>query len=109
MRALHVTPEYPPVIWGGLGTAVGGLVSASARSGMTVGVLLVGGALVLGPREGGGGAPGGAGYGRVQPGFHRLAAADGKADPERVQFFQVPPAEAAEAGVYFSRQWKPDV
>ena len=42
MRVLHLTPEFPPVIWGGLGTAVGGLVTAEAHSGMTVGVLLVG-------------------------------------------------------------------
>src|ERR671939_78795 len=104
MRALHVTPEYPPVIWGGLGTAVGGLVSASARSGMTVGVLLVGGALVLAPCEGGGGARGGAGSGRVHPGFPRRGAAGGKAGQEGVWFFRVPPAGAAGAGVSSPRQ-----
>ena len=38
MRVLHLTPEFPPVIWGGLGTAVGGVANASARSGLTVGV-----------------------------------------------------------------------
>ena len=45
MRLLHLTTEFPPVIWGGLGTAVGGIVNASAHAGMTVGVLLVGGVL----------------------------------------------------------------
>jgi glycosyltransferase involved in cell wall biosynthesis len=42
MRILHLTTEFPPVIYGGLGTAVGGLVEASANAGMTVGVLLFG-------------------------------------------------------------------
>ena len=38
MRVLHLTTEFPPVIYGGLGTAVGGWVTASARAGMTMGV-----------------------------------------------------------------------
>jgi glycosyltransferase involved in cell wall biosynthesis len=42
MRILHLTTEFPPVIYGGLGTAVGGLVGASAKGGMAVGVLLFG-------------------------------------------------------------------
>jgi glycogen(starch) synthase len=42
MRILHLTTEFPPVIYGGLGTAVGGLVEASANGGMAVGVLLFG-------------------------------------------------------------------
>ncbi len=42
MRVLHLTTEFPPVIYGGLGTAVGGLVRASAIAGMSVGVLLLG-------------------------------------------------------------------
>lgn len=36
MRVLHLTTEFPPVIYGGLGTAVGGLVAASARTGIEV-------------------------------------------------------------------------
>jgi glycogen(starch) synthase len=40
MRILHVTVEYPPIVHGGLGTAVGGLVKASA-AGLEVRVLLV--------------------------------------------------------------------
>src|SRR5216683_3045761 len=47
MRVLHLTTEFPPVIYGGLGTAVGGWVTASARAGMTMGVLLVEGELVI--------------------------------------------------------------
>ena len=42
MRVVHLTTEFPPVIYGGLGTAVGGLVHAAARAGMEVAVLLVG-------------------------------------------------------------------
>ena len=41
VRVLHLTVEYPPVIYGGLGTAVGGLVQASAAAGVDVCVLLV--------------------------------------------------------------------
>jgi glycosyltransferase involved in cell wall biosynthesis len=40
-RILHLTREFPPLVWGGLGTAVGGLAQASARAGMEVAVLLV--------------------------------------------------------------------
>jgi hypothetical protein len=29
MRVLHLTTEYPPIINGGLGTALGGLAEAS--------------------------------------------------------------------------------
>ena len=42
MRVFHLTTEFPPLIYGGLGTAVGGLVRASARAGIEVGVMLVG-------------------------------------------------------------------
>lgn len=41
MRVLHLTSEYPPEVWGGLGTVVGGLTKASAQAGMEVDVLLV--------------------------------------------------------------------
>ena len=42
MRVLHLTTEFPPVIYGGLGTAVGGLVKASANAGIVTGVMLFG-------------------------------------------------------------------
>jgi glycogen synthase len=42
MRVLHLTTEFPPVIFGGLGTAVGGLVTASANAGIATAVLLFG-------------------------------------------------------------------
>jgi glycosyltransferase involved in cell wall biosynthesis len=41
MRVLHLTTEFPPVVYGGLGTALGGLVLASAASGIEAGVLLI--------------------------------------------------------------------
>jgi glycogen synthase len=43
VRVLHLTTEFPPLIYGGLGTAIGGLVGALARSGLDVAVLLIGG------------------------------------------------------------------
>ncbi len=39
---MHLTTEFPPLVYGGLGTAVGALASANARGGMAVSVLLVG-------------------------------------------------------------------
>lgn len=42
MRVLHLTTEFPPLIYGGLDTAVGGLVNASASAGIETAVLLVG-------------------------------------------------------------------
>lgn len=42
MRVLHLTTEYPPIVYGGLGTALGGLTIASVQAGMTVGILLAG-------------------------------------------------------------------
>ncbi|CAN7636723.1 glycosyltransferase family 4 protein [Mesorhizobium sp. LjNodule214] len=43
MRVLHLTTEFPPLIYGGLGTAIGGLVRASSQAGIEVSVMLVGG------------------------------------------------------------------
>lgn len=101
MRVLHLTTEFPPVIWGGLGTAVGGIVMASARDGLTVGVLLVGGALSAG-----------GGYSRCHPlpteaaraGSGRITVAS-----DGVTFFHVAPQDGVEAGLKFARAWRPDV
>jgi glycogen synthase len=102
MRVLHITSEFPPVIYGGLGTAVGGLVNASARAGMEVAVLLVGGALVIGGVLRGG-------YG--QPVASPLAsdAQEMVVSPEGVTFLQVPWYEAVEPGVHMVLTWCPDV
>src|SRR6516162_5086603 len=106
MRVLHLTPEFPPVIWGGLGTAVGGLVNASSRYGIEVGVLLVGGVLVVG-------ANGNAerDYGRAHsgsPGGTLSRHEQMVFDPKGVMFMQVAPSAAVEAGVRLAEHWRPD-
>jgi glycogen(starch) synthase len=94
MRVLHLTGEYPPFIWGGLGTAVGGLTVASARAGIEIAVLLV--------RH-----TGASGYGQIVPG-----ATDGEYEEagrsRPIRFFQSPNEEAIETGLRIARQWKPD-
>jgi len=101
VRVLHLTTEFPPMIWGGLGTAVGGIVTASASAGMTVGVLLVGGVLS---------ADGGYSGWRPIPlealpfGLGRIAVAS-----DGVTFFHVAPNDGVEAGLKFARAWRPDV
>jgi len=94
LRVLHLTGEFPPFVWGGLGTAVGGLATASARAGLAVGVLLAGrgytcyGASV--PAPGAGGDP----------------AASG------VEIFELDPGDRARAiagAVERVRAWRPDV
>src|SRR3954470_10005311 len=54
VRVLHLTTEFPPVIYGGLGTATGGLVKALAEAGVDAAVLLIGPAA-------------GSGYGEFKP------------------------------------------
>jgi glycogen(starch) synthase len=94
LRVLHLTTEYPPVIFGGLGTAVGGWVKASAQQELSVGVLLVEGPLVLEgdpPRYGAGGA--------------RATVVN----TEGITFFQTGWPEAARAGVHVVERWQADV
>jgi len=103
MRVLHLTPEFPPAIWGGLGTAVGGLATASAHAGISVGVMLVGGSLVLGDGSYGAWKP-------ISPEQQGLVADESLVvNSDGVFFFQVPPAEAEESGIRLVRKWKPDV
>ena len=100
MRLLHLTTEFPPVIWGGLGTAVGGIVKASAHAGMTVGVLLIGGVLS---------ADGS--YSGWQPVVDRTLPFDlGRIvkTPDGVTFFHVMPVDGVEAGLRLARDWRPD-
>lgn len=103
MRVLHLTPEFPPVIWGGLGTAVGGLANASAHAGISVGVLLVGGRLVIGDGS----------YGIWRP-ISVKDAGNQSDEPlavssAGVSFFQVSPVEAEAAAIRLVKKWKPDV
>ena len=101
MRVLHLTSEFPPVIWGGLGTAVGGIVNASAQAGLAVGVLLVGGIL----------SPAGGYFSR--PSFlpDAIPSELGKTSvtSDGITFFHVSPDMGIEAGLKFARAWKPDV
>jgi glycogen synthase len=101
MRILHVTTEFPPVIFGGLGTAVGGLVNASARAGVSVGVLLVGGVLAV---------EGGWSYGGPVAVSCRP---DGRGEeftgPDGVTFFQISPLDPVEAAVRAAKEWRADV
>ena len=94
MRVLHVTTEYPPLIYGGLGTAVGGLVTASARAGIDVAVLLVGA----------GSSP--AYASASTPGPVPAISTSGDA---RVLIHPIPHLDAVAAAVRFVRWWKPDV
>jgi glycogen synthase len=87
------------VIYGGLGTAVGGWVRASAGSGMGVAVLLVGGALA--------GETTASGYwGSSAAG---LAGTERVVETEGVTFFQTAFEAAAERGVSVVERWRPDI
>jgi glycogen synthase len=127
MRVLHLTTEFPPVIYGGLGTAVGGIVNSSARAGIKVAVLLVGGTLVIGkPQQ--------LEITRVEPGGDTLWSDEfrwehnyrgyGSPDmteyesgedeqvvvgPMGVTFLLVPWNDAVEPGVRLAQEWRPDV
>src|SRR5260370_2829028 len=107
MRVLHLTTEFPPVSYGGLGTAVGGWAQASSREGMSVGVLLIEGELVVDDR---GHA---ARYGAAHaPGGRTSFGEQGErevVDRERIAFFQTRWPHAVEARVRLARQWDPDI
>lgn len=93
MRILHMTTEFPPVVFGGLGTAVGGLVHALARAGDELGVLLVGGGAAA------------AGYGKPATGATDRPAS---VDPD-VIFFQIPWTGCVEEAVRIARDWRADL
>lgn len=92
MRILHMTTEFPPVVFGGLGTAVGGLVHALTRAGDELGVLLVGGGLATG-------------YGKPTAGGTDRPAS---ADPD-ITFFQIPWTGSVEEAVRIARDWRADL
>ena len=100
MRVLHLTTEYPPVIYGGLGTAVGGWVQASAEAGVDVAVQLVEGQLVLGD--------GWPAYGSASR-AGAPATAGGVASEGGVLFYMSAWGDAVEVGLAAIRAWKPDV
>jgi glycogen synthase len=96
MRVLHLTTEYPPVIWGGLGTAVGGLATASARAGLDVAVGLITG-----------GAP--ASYGGWPSPVGDSNRHRRRRSASTVSLFALPNGDAANEAVRVVRAWRPDV
>ena len=101
MRVLHITTEFPPVIRGGLGTAVGGLADRSARCGITVGVLLINAAPLVERwwEHDGQHVP----TGSVAEGPERRTAS------EEVKIFQIHLHDPVETVVQMVREWRPDV
>ncbi|HTJ55633.1 MAG TPA: glycosyltransferase family 4 protein [Nitrosospira sp.] len=98
MRVLHLTSEYPPVVWGGLGTVVGGLTVASAQAGIEVDVLFV--------RQ-----EGQLSYGNLAPSWTVTVCTDGASLSHRppVNIFRVLHVDAAEAAIKLARDRKPDI
>jgi glycogen(starch) synthase len=96
MRVLHLTTEFPPLVYGGLGTAVGALVRASSHAGIEVAVLLVG-------------AGGDPSY--VQPAFvrKRPRSEAGIKLPAGIHLCPVSHAEAEDRGVRLVKEWRPEV
>jgi glycogen synthase len=95
VRVLHVTTEFPPIIYGGLGVATGGLVKASAKAGIDVGVLL------LGPTAG-------SSYGAFRP----LSDQNPGARRRRTQgttVFEVSWVQDFETVVRIVANWQPDL
>ena len=101
MRVLHLTTEFPPVIYGGLGTAVGGWVKACARAGLEAAVQLVEGPLVFDDNAAIYGVPL-----RRNPNPGELAAHECK---EGIRFFQCSWSDAISTGVRAAQEWRPDV
>lgn len=95
MRVLHITTEYPPIVYGGLGTAVGGLATASALAGLQVAVLLIGH----------GSTPG---YCRSGPELSTDSSVRGRRVND-VTIWTVPHSAAVSESVDFARRWRPDV
>jgi len=96
VRVLHLTTEFPPLVYGGLGTAVGGLAAASVRSGIEVAVFLVG-------------EDGDPSYQRVagrEPTFGNACRVLHGSD---IRILAASHFSAEERGTRFAREWRPDV
>src|SRR5438876_1098870 len=100
MRVLHLTTEFPPVIYGGLGTAVGGWVKASARAGIEVAVQLVEGPLVLGEST--------VAYGSPQPRLYGRQT-EAVAGEDGILFYTSSWDDAIDVGLRAVAAWRPDV
>jgi glycogen(starch) synthase len=96
MRVLHLTTEFPPLVYGGLGTAVGALARASSRAGIEVAVLLAGS----------GGEPS---YRPPPLTAARPIAGSGIKAPAGIHLHPVSHADAEAYGVRLIAEWRPDV
>lgn len=94
MRVLHLTTEFPPIIYGGLGTATSGLVRALARRGIDTAVFL------FGPNSG-------CSYGQFMP-FASGAAAKRRRS-HGATIFEVSWALDPATIVAMAAGWRPDV
>ena len=112
LRVLHITTEFPPFVVGGLGTALGGLASASARARADVGVLLIIDELLAKVVErverstDGRRVP-------VDGAGHADLAADDDGDAASVApaitLFQIYDSDPPEVAARIAMEWKPDV
>jgi glycosyltransferase involved in cell wall biosynthesis len=112
MRVLHITTEFPPVVVGGLGTALGGLARASAAAGVEVGVLLI----LDGPPPAGRAPVEDSIRGRrvsIRTGGQDEPEADGVEDGESratgLTLFQMYDCDPLEVAVRIAEEWRPDV
>jgi glycogen synthase len=97
VRVLHLTTEFPPIVYGGLGTALGGMAIASVQAGMTVGVLLAGHL-----------SRGGYDLPRT-PGHEGGDFLQATSTHKGVKIFYAPSYAPVNAGVRLVQLWKPDV
>jgi glycogen(starch) synthase len=101
MRVLHLTTEFPPVIYGGLGTAVGGWAKACAHAGVEIAVQLVGGVLAFDGNA--------ALYGAPRHRAPHRNASPAREGEEGILFIQCSGSDAIAAGVRAVEEWRPDV
>jgi glycosyltransferase involved in cell wall biosynthesis len=95
MRVLHLTTEFPPIVYGGLGTATGGLVNALAQAGIDVAVLLIG------PNAG-------SSYGEFRP-LHGPGGRARKRRQHGVTIFEVSWFQDISELILIVSAWRPDV
>jgi glycogen(starch) synthase len=98
VRILHLTSEYPPIVWGGLGTVVGGLTKATGSAGIAVDVLLVRHEFS-------------SSYGQLVPSWTVAAPADEAPSSETkpVTIFVVSRNDAVSAAIKLAQERKPEV
>jgi glycosyltransferase involved in cell wall biosynthesis len=115
LAVLHVTSEYPPLQFGGLGTAVEGLVGASAAAGIPVAVLVVHGGETYGY---GTGAPYGYGYASGGHGARSQERQGGsalsrhehvRAPLDGVTVYEAPFQAAFDQGIALAKECRADV